>query len=487
MDNAEQSMQTSHEHELSPQKPSLRVIEGDLSTPTEQEERISSLINELSEINPGYAEKMSKSYSEIVGLIPACLKGFEGKLNQEEQQHLNEGILKRAEEILTGSIPYERRLSFSKSRNIGNLTEEIGINPEGALNIYKTYLRAYFNLPDGVEDLRAETEKMLPHMDKILYLCDVYGSKGGDLLSIPKTFREAMTLDEVLKSGSEEKPDVGAVRDEFYKEYQEMNDKASETTGDTVREKARLFDFVKKAIANGGTILDGGCGDGTRMTEPLSKFLKREDIQAEVIGIDSLQSDHSSKTGTEYLKGEITDMRGQVADQSVDVVVNNWSVVNDLTEREDQNKALSEYARVLKSGGYLYLDVPWLEGGEGSYEEEAKEYREEHPNSPYGTVEIQFSEGEDLQSKNFYIYPRLELFDFLRENGFEVVNGSPSLRLINIQNNEELHSSKDFRNDPLISSAWRTRSGKPRITIIAQKTGEAPSSLASRKGYPTHS
>ncbi len=85
------------------QRPQLRAVEGNMASLTEQEERISNILDELKEINPEYAEIMRKCYLGIADLVPECIKGYADELNQEEQQHLKEGILKKAEEILAGS------------------------------------------------------------------------------------------------------------------------------------------------------------------------------------------------------------------------------------------------------------------------------------------------------------------------------------------------------------------------------------------------
>ncbi len=438
----------------------------------------------LAEVNPALAAKIFKEYTEVYNLASQYVDMLGGGMTEKELSYLYEGIMRRAKEILVGSLPYEKRMQVARKHNSENPFEALGINPENALKVYQVYLRAYFDMPNGPEDLAKVANDLLKNSDKILYLCDVYTTKDPNLASIPRTLREAITLHEAISEKNATSSLTGETRDKFYTEYQEMNKDASETTADTEKEQARLFDFVKRAVPHKGVILDAGCGDGVRMTEPMARFAKKERLAAKVIGIDSLQSDHLGGENIEYKKGSITDMKEQIASESVDAVVNNWSIINDLLGRDEQNKAFREYSRVLKKGGLLYLDVPWLEGGVGSYEEGARKYHEEHPDKPYGTMEVEFASGGSTQAKNFHLYPRLELLDFLRENGFHVLNAQNGLNGVLVQGGQDLGAVTE---DPFMAPEWRTQAGRPRMTVIAQKTGEASSSMAFRRGYPTHS
>ena len=444
----------------------------------------SDAVMALAEMNSEAAAKIFKEYAEVYNLASQYVDMLGGGMTEKELSYLYEGIMRRAKEILVGSLPYEKRMQVARKHNGENPFEALGINPENALKVYQTYLRAYFDMPNGPEDLAKVANDLLKNSDKILYLCDVYATKDPNLASIPRTLREAITLYEAMNQDNSSETSSEEKRDRFYTEYHEMNQDASETTADTEKEQARLFDFIKRAVPHGGVILDAGCGDGVRMTEPMAQFAKKERLVARVIGIDSLQADHLGGENIEYKKGSITDMKEQVASESVDAVVNNWSIINDLLDRDEQNKAFREYSRVLKKGGFLYLDVPWLEGGIGSYEEGAKKYHEKHPDKPYGTMEVEFASGGSTQAKNFHLYPRLELLDFLRENGFHVLNAQNGLNGMLVQGGQDLGAITE---DPFMAPEWRTQAGKPRMTVIAQKTGEASSSMAFRRGYPTHS
>jgi ubiquinone/menaquinone biosynthesis C-methylase UbiE len=153
------------------------------------------------------------------------------------------------------------------------------------------------------------------------------------------------------------------------------------------------------------------------------------------MGIDRVLPEGPKPENVSFAKGDFTKI--PLADSSVNVVTAHWSVINDLAARSLHVPGFGEVARVLKKGGEFYFDVPYLEGGEGSWEKAAQEYHQKNPDQPYGIIKADFPGG---RSKEFYIYPEAELEAMLKASGFEVKK----------------------------EEAWRTEAGKPRKVIVAK-------------------
>lgn len=219
--------------------------------------------------------------------------------------------------------------------------------------------------------------------------------------------------------------------DGFYKDNEALFASASETTGDTERELKRFKDFVEEADIQ-GLVVDIGCGDGKRITAPMAKYLEGK---AKVIGVDRLKPSAEKRKNLGFVQGDLTEL--SFPDSSAQLITAHWSVLNDLIMRSREIGALDEVARVLEQGGSFYLDVPYLEGGKGSWEETAREYRKKNPSSRFGMIVAEFP-GE--RAKHFNIFPEADLQAMLKSSGFSV-------------------QRKDI---------WRTKSGKPRATYIAR-------------------
>ncbi len=224
--------------------------------------------------------------------------------------------------------------------------------------------------------------------------------------------------------------------DSFYAKNEELFSSASETTGDTTKELDHFRQYlIQRELSHKpvtGIVLDMGCGDGERITRPMANALQG---QAHVVGIDRMLAAKKSEENMSFVQGDFTQI--PLADNSVDLVTAHWSVINDLASRKLQLESFEELARVLKEGGEFYFDVPYLEGGEGSWEEAAKEFHQEHPDQPYGMIHATFPNG---RNKEFYIYPEKELRALMEQVGFTISQ----------------------------AEGWRTESGKPRKTFIAR-------------------
>jgi ubiquinone/menaquinone biosynthesis C-methylase UbiE len=255
----------------------------------------------------------------------------------------------------------------------------------------------------------------------------------------------------------------------FYREFTEMNERAAETTGDTERELTRLFTFADKMDIK-GQVLDAGSGTGERITEPFSRHMQERHPKTRVVGIDLQALRRKEGQGAEYVVGNIAAL--PFGDRFFDSIISTWSVINDVTEREEQLAVLAEFSRTLKDGGVLYLDIPFLEGGPGSWKKAAEEYqrRRDKPYAPFGTIMAEFPQASDSIQKHFYIYPFLELMTALQGAGFHVENAPTKEQIEAIRKLETFGS-----NDPVEFPLWRTRpsktvpTGRPRWTIIARK------------------
>lgn len=218
--------------------------------------------------------------------------------------------------------------------------------------------------------------------------------------------------------------------DRFYQRYgQQLYEQANETTGDTEQQLAQLKTFFKGRKIE--LAVDLGCGDAQRITRHIAEMIK-----GKVVGVDRLPPRKDlGIDNLKFLKGDFGSI--PLPESSVDVATAIWSPINDFIPRSLQIGGFNEISRVLKVGGEFFFDVPFLEGGEGSWKEAAGEYHRLHPDEPQGMIVATFP-GDN--SKRFYIYPEKELKALLSTRGFETV--------------EEIE--------------WRTKNGRPRKTYLAK-------------------
>lgn len=221
--------------------------------------------------------------------------------------------------------------------------------------------------------------------------------------------------------------------DSFYQNNIDLYETADTTTGDTPEERKRLADFLQKYGIT-GRVLDAGCGDpADRLTGFIADELQGK---GEVVGVDRQEPHISQKRDNLHLMaGDITDL--PYSNGFFDACTANWSVLNEWKSRSVQQRGFSEMARVLKPGGHFFFDVPHLEGGEGSWMDQAKLHHEQYPDDHFGMITAEFPGG---RVGSFFIYPEAELKAQLEANGFSI---------------------QDIQ-------YWRTQAGKPRMAIIAR-------------------
>ena len=106
---------------------------------------------------------------------------------------------------------------------------------------------------------------------------------------------------------------------------------------------------------NGKIVLDGGCADGYYFPEYLARELK-------VIGCDINVKDNLSTARKQFNPDDNVHLcRGNVnniplANESVDIVF----LCQLLEHLNAPEQALKEAHRILKKGGYIFVDIPWL-------------------------------------------------------------------------------------------------------------------------------
>lgn len=179
-------------------------------------------------------------------------------------------------------------------------------------------------------------------------------------------------------------------------------------------------------------MLDLACGDRKRITEPMADMLTGK---ARVLGLDIWSPGENNNENLDVVVGSIDSI--PLHDNSIEVVTLNWSPPNDWVNRGEQIANFSEIHRVMKNGGVVRFDIPYLEGGDGSWMEQAKE-QYESGEGRFGDIKVAFPGGREGE---FHIYPISEFKAILNSTGFG-----------NIKVNE-----------------WRTSSGKPRIVVVAEK------------------
>lgn len=373
----------------------------------------------------------------------------------EQADRIREIILRKGKEFLVAGaqIASAKRWNESQMRSIADAMQE-----------YRRYVEEYISIPPQDHPT--------------------------DLYSVPSEFAVAQTARmearwykeiQAQREGGSSLYDSARLSEAFYAAYVEMNTDASETTGDTARERSRLMTFIDK-LPQGSSVFDAGCGDGERITEYVAAA--RPDLR--ITGVDLLAPEEKSHMGVDgnvlYKQGDLTNLE-EFPNAQFDAVMSNWSVVCDILARKDQIQMFREFSRILQEGGQLYIDIPWLEGGDGSWEEAAKAFQQEHPGGeyPYGMIEAPFQkEDGTVLVKKFDIYPYQELVSLLEQAGLEVVNP--------LQKGSQQARGAD---SPYESPGWRTggEMSKPRITIIARKKvggAQASNSLLFGIGLPSH-
>lgn len=366
---------------------------------------------------PEIAKGLFKEVAKILSLVSAYENIIKEKLDETAQKKADkaaEVILQQSYRLLFSALPLIR--GEERSFSLVDIAFALRLFRE---QVELMYLKQY---DFGIDD---------PQYQQLL-----------EVFSQERTAEEERTMALALlrhfwqEQARREKRSLDSVyqeTDRFYDKYEEMNRQVDGTTGDTEKQLELLREFLKQQETSGIT-LDVGCGNCERITIPMAEMVK-----GSIIALDrqDLKEEQRAKLPPKikFIQADLGHIL--LPDETVDLITANWSVINDLLTRPQQESAFRELARVLKKGGKFYLDVPHLEGGEGSWENEAKEYKKNHPGSLYGTIRVTFPGGF---TKEFYIYPEKELKALLEGAGFGNIK----------------------------SLYWQTRSGKPRISLTAE-------------------
>ena len=140
---------------------------------------------------------------------------------------------------------------------------------------------------------------------------------------------------------------------QFYKELGAEKLAARKSEVHTKKELSYLKKFLRKKQK----ILDLACGYG-RFTIPLAKqgyTIQGIDISPNLIA----KAKRTAKNEGLNLKFQIGDMRKLPYDNdSFDSIICMWSAFIELSKEKDQIKALKEMLRILKKGGFAFLEMP---------------------------------------------------------------------------------------------------------------------------------
>jgi ubiquinone/menaquinone biosynthesis C-methylase UbiE len=140
---------------------------------------------------------------------------------------------------------------------------------------------------------------------------------------------------------------------QFYKELGAETLAARKSEAHTKKE----LSYLKKYLNKKHRILDLACGYG-RFTIPLARQgykIQGIDISPNLIAKAKITAKKEGLT----LKFKMGDMRKlPYKEDSFDSIICMWSAFIELSKEKDQIKALKEMLRVLKKGGFAFLEMP---------------------------------------------------------------------------------------------------------------------------------
>jgi ubiquinone/menaquinone biosynthesis C-methylase UbiE len=358
-------------------------------------------------------------FSEVSGILEA-VTAYE----EEVRGRLSEGDLKHADDVAALILKHTNRLLLSTVPILRGEVEKLDVHDVVfALNSFRVraadMYKRFFGL--NVED------------DNYRNLLNVFKKSevNPTLRALALTALENQWLVEIAKENQLAVRRILEEGDRFYKGNEALFVTASETTGDTEAELSRFNEYLRERDIQ-GMVFDVGCGDGKRMTTPMAEMLKDK---ASIIGVDRIKPTAENRENLGFAQGDLNHL--PFPEDSAELVTAHWSVLNDLILRGQELGAFDELSRILKKGGDFYFDIPYLEGGEESWEETAKAFRKKNPASRFGMIVAKFP-GE--RAKHFNIFPEADLDAMLESSGFSI-------------------KKKDI---------WRTKSGKPRMTVVAR-------------------
>ena len=160
----------------------------------------------------------------------------------------------------------------------------------------------------------------------------------------------------------------------------------------------RRWRRMSHLIPAGGTILDAGCGQGTWL-----RFLRSRSFNA--IGLDysfPLLRAAQEQGVNPLILGSVSTI--PLKDDACDGLIS-WGVIEH--DEAGPEKALLEFKRVLRPGGYLFVTVPF------DHPKVRRAFAIERANAERFAEELQFYQ---------YLFTEAELADLLKTSGFEVLN-----------------------------------------------------------------
>lgn len=379
------------------------------------------------------AEAVFSDVSDIVKTVTKYRESIRKTLSEDEQQEADEvahTVMGFTSNLMMTLIPVlEKNPTVKGKLSLSDVTTTLqGFRKK----VQEMYAHKY-----GMENTDKTYQKIL----------DVYKGEGDnpDVDQVALSMLSDIWRKESDKQNSDVIKNIYDANNNFYTDHADLFVSASETTGDTKEELKRFredylpqFLIRRELLGKNGSfqVLDMGCGEGSRITLPMAETLPDS---ASLVGIDLVKYPEWERENLpgnlRFMQGSFTDIA--LPDNSISLATAHWSVFNDLTSRKLQLESLSELTRVLEIGGEFYLDVPYLEGGEGSWEKAAQDFHRTHPDQPYGKIQADFPGG---RNKEFAIYPEKELNALLDHAGFSILD----------------------------SNVWRTEAGKPRRTIVAR-------------------
>lgn len=257
----------------------------------------------------------------------------------------------------------------------------------------------------------------------------------------------------------------GAFQEQSTRFYERMGRylhvSASETTGDTKQELARLGDIFDWLITSGrwhggDRVMDVGSADGERILRPLMNSPQLQThIPSSVYAVDRDPYREPTDHAWEMIRKDFTapDFATIVA-EPVDVVTHTWSPICDL-DSPDQKRALDNFNAVLKTGGILILDIP------AGYLEEMIAYKRAHGVRTMGRIAKKFrlADGSEVE-KEFHIGEQYDIIGRVVSSGFRIMNLPDTANMVNG-----------------VPAFYETRAGNKRVTLVLEKIGEPTISL----------
>lgn len=281
-----------------------------------------------------------------------------------------------------------------------------------------------------------------------------------DALGVIEPVIVELWLDELarVKEGQGGGPgDRDVSRQHFYETLGiHLEEKASETTGDTPQELDRfegIFAWLagEGKLSSGYRMLDVGSRSGNRILRPLLKRLDGAGIApGSVVASDADSYAEPADGAWKFVQADFThDGFPEEVGAPFHLITHTWSPINDVLEGWRQQTALNNFSRSLVPGGYMVMDIPI------GYEEEKLRYVLEHGGS-LGLINKEFNvEDGGTVSKPFNIN---ELYDITLRFA------RAGLRIVNLPGSGRAPED--------VPALWTTKQRNERVTLILEKFGD---------------